>query len=694
MSDQNNNAAGVLRRAWQGLRARAKGILWGVGLSTGAGLIFSTTQLGDKLVTLSYDLPFQVRDMMTKTYTNLPTEAVVVYLDDSSHEHLHQKYLEPWNRAFYAKFLKRLTAEGAKAVVFDIVFSDALDPATDQQFADAMRENGNVIIASDFVVRDFGVKGKVSGIYYTQPLDLFNAGAAADLGASALFPDAGEYVRQYYPVVSIDNEHQQGSEAWAAALLVKPSFNESNSLKNSSFWINYYAPETLMPSVSFYKAIADHDPDIYPGYFKDKVVFVGAKLQTHLSILRKDEYSTPYSYRGDSQWYSGVGIHETAFLNLIRNDYLRRYSYLLERAWTVVLGVLFGATLVLFPPLTATFVAMLSALPIAFLDYYLFQWRHEWFAWLIPIVVQIPIALVWGVAYNSLQLYAEKVRVEQSLSLYLSPKLVKKFAKDPALLKPGAVKHLLTILFTDIANFTSISEGMDPDELARLMNEYFQTAVQNCIHATDGTVVKYIGDAIFAFWNAPELQDDHAYQACDAALRFRVLKALVVNGRILVTRLGLHTGVANVGNFGSDTRVDYTAIGENINLASRMEGLNKYLGTRVLLTADTQREIGARLLTRYLGLFRLKGFERAVGVYELVGRPEQEAESRELRERFAGALEKFVKRDFAAAGEEFRRTLEVSAQDGPAQFYLEQIEEFRAAEPPADWKGEITLKDK
>jgi adenylate cyclase len=387
-----------------------------------------------------------------------------------------------------------------------------------------------------------------------------------------------------------------------------------------------------------------------------------------------------------------VGIHETAYLNLIRGDYLRRVSW--ERIWTVGLGVVLGTILVLCRPLTAVFVAMLSVLPIAFLDYYLFRWDHEWFAWVIQAAAQVPVALVWGVAYNSLQLYAEKVRVEQSLSLYLSPKLVKKFARDPTLLKRGAVKHLLTILFTDIADFTALSERMDPDELARLMNEYFQTAVQNCIHPTDGTVVKYIGDAIFAFWNAPELQEDHAYQACDAALRFRALKPLQANGRELITRIGLHTGVANVGNFGSDTRVDYTAIGENINLASRMEGLNKYTGTVVLITADTQSEVGSRLITRYLGLFRLKGFEKAVGVYELVGWPEQEAESRELRDRFARALEKFVKRDFAGAEEDFHCALKISPQDGPAKFYLEQIEELCAAEPPADWKGEITLTDK
>jgi adenylate cyclase len=235
---------------------------------------------------------------------------------------------------------------------------------------------------------------------------------------------------------------------------------------------------------------------------------------------------------------------------------------------------------------------------------------------------------------------------------------------------------------------------MDPNELERMMNDYFQKAVQDCIFATDGTVVKYIGDAIFAFWNAPEPQPDHGFQACEAVLRFRAMKPIYVNGRELVTRIGLHTGEANVGNFGSKERFDYTALGENINLASRMEGLNKYLGTRALITGETQREIGSRLVTRYLGLFRLKGFEKAVAVHELTGAPEQEAESRELRERFASALDKFAKKDFAGAEESFRRVQELNGGDGPTEFYLEQIPEIRAADLPPDWKGEITLKDK
>jgi adenylate cyclase len=425
------------------------------------------------------------------------------------------------------------------------------------------------------------------------------------------------------------------------------------------------------------------------------MVFVGAKTITKYSGERKDEYPSPFSYfNPDKPFTGGVEIQATAFLNILRNERLIRLPVALEMPLIVLCGALAGFGLTLLRPMSSILTALALAFCAASVNYCMFAQYHLWFAWLIFVLAQLPLAAAFSVAVNSVQLYVEKQKVEQSLALYLSPKLVKQFAKNPKLLKPGAEKQLLTILFSDIASFTSISEGMDSDDLAKSMNDYFQSAVQHCIFSTDGTVVKYIGDAIFAFWNAPELQTDHSYRACEAALRFRDQPPQYMNGRELVTRIGLHTGVANVGNFGSMTRVDYTALGENINLASRMEGLNKYLGTRVLLTEETQKVAGAKIVTRFLGCFRLKGFEKAVGVYELTGRVEQEAESRELRERFAQALAALAKKDFTAATAAFQRVLELSPKDGPTKFYLDQIDELRATTLPAEWKGEITLKDK
>ena|ERR1700722_4977724 len=313
---------------------------------------------------------------------------------------------------------------------------------------------------------------------------------------------------------------------------------------------------------------------------------------------------------------------------------------------------------------------------------------------MIIVAAQIPIALLWSVVFNSVQLYVQNRLFRQSLEMYLSPKLVKKFESEKDILKPGANKQMLTILFSDIASFTSISQGMDSNELAREMNKYFQSAVSNCIHATDGTIVKYIGDAIFAFWNAPDNQIDHAMRACEAALRFRDQPPQHMNGQQLITRIGLHTGVANVGNFGSTSRVDYTALGENINLASRMEGLNKYLGTEVLITSETQEGVTGRLATRFLGKFQLKGFDTSVGVHELQGQLERAEALRPVNEAFSEAMKLFEQRDFPAAEAAFRHVLEIKPADGPAKFYIKFLAEVREHPLPDDWQGEVELKEK
>jgi len=304
------------------------------------------------------------------------------------------------------------------------------------------------------------------------------------------------------------------------------------------------------------------------------------------------------------------------------------------------------------------------------------------------------VALSWSVVYNSVQLYVQKRLYEHTLSLYLPPKLVPKFAKRPELLAPGAEQQTLTIFFSDIAGFTTLSEGMDSNVLARLMNRYFHAAVGDCIHATEGTVVKFLGDGIFAFWNAPEPQADHALRACEAALRFRSEAVRTVDGMSLTTRIGIHTGLANVGNFGGEDRVDYTAMGENINLASRLEGLNKHVGTDCLISGETKAGIGDRLLTRSLGFFQLKGFEKPVEVHELVGYPAEAEATRAWRDEFGRALENYQQRNLEFAMADFRSVLELRPNDGPARFYIERIEDLLSQTLPEEWSTHTVLKEK
>lgn len=662
------------------------GGLVGALLAAGTGLALLYLQFGLGLIHLSYDLPFAFRP------STRPDEVMMVYMDDESHDKLEQPRNEPWSRALHARLLDRLTADGARGVVFDIVFSDpGKDPQTDAELARAMRANGNVTIAADYVPMGYGA-GPVAAKQIVPPHPMFSEAVADRIGTAETNPDDDLIIRRHVPMTADD---VLPTLSWAAAQMAGAEITREETNRFGLRWLNYYGPPTTISSVSYFRVVSSNAVDVLPGgFFKDKVVFVGARLLTKYAGERKDEFPTPHSrWARHDPFMPGVEIQATAFLNLLRQDWLNRLSSNLEAAIVAAFGMLIGFALVHVRPWGAVGAAMIAALLVSVLAYLSFRHLLIWFPWAL-LVVQVFVALAWSVVFNSIQLYVQNKLYEASLALYLSPKLVKKFSSNKELLKPGAKKETLTILFSDIANFTTISEGMDSDDLAKQMNAYFQTAVADCIHPTDGTIVKYIGDAIFAFWNAPDPQSDHALRACETALRFRDQPAPLMNNQPLITRIGLHTGVANVGNFGSTARVDYTALGENINLASRMEGLNKYLGTQVLITGETQREVADRLVTRDLGRFRLKGFEKSVQVYELVDRPEKAHASVPLRQAFTDALLHFQRREFHQAEAAFRRALEIQPDDGPSKFYLKQIAELREHPPAEDWKGEIELKEK
>jgi adenylate cyclase len=395
----------------------------------------------------------------------------------------------------------------------------------------------------------------------------------------------------------------------------------------------------------------------------------------------------------------GVEIQATIFLNLIRGDWLTRVPFKVDLAFVILTGLLFGVGLARMRPLIGALVAIAGIIAITFVAKLFFMESRQWFSWVLMAGVQIPVAASWAILFNTVSLFVQKRLMEQSLSMYVSPHRAKQIIKNPKILQPGAEKQEVSIIFSDIANFTSMSEGMDSDELAKMMNRYFDQAVDNCLHRTDGTVVKFIGDAIFAIWNAPEPQLAHQELACRGALLLRdQVTDFQFNkpGLEVRTRIGVHTGVANVGNFGSRTRIDYTAIGENINLASRMEGLNKYLGTDVLITGDVNTAVKGKFVTRFCGLFQLKGFERAVEVHELLAEagPEEEEKSRAWREAYAEALKTFQSGDWASAEAGLHCVIKMRGKDGPSEFLLKHIKEHSDTPPAPGWDGVVELKEK
>jgi adenylate cyclase len=653
-------------------------------LTAGCGLVLHEFRLGTGLVHWSYDLLHVWRG------DKAANEAVLVYLDEASHLNLGQPQNAPWDRSLHARLIDRLTAAGARALVFDVVFSDANsnNPAGDERLAAAMKNSGRVLLAAD------NVRGGPGEKRIVPPFDQLRD-AAAGMGSDEVMPDSDLVVRQH--TSRLDNP--LSSLAWVAASFAGAEVTKDESREAVRRWMNYYGPPNFLPSKSYYEAL---EPSLVADdFFRGKIVFIGARLQTKFAGERKDEYANPFSFwlsrdmqdKQEAIYSPGVEIQATAFLNLLRGDWLKRSGFTTETWLILAAGLVFGWGLARFHPVWAALLALGGAGLVAGVCEVLFARELIWFPWLI-VTVQIAVALAWSVLFNSVQLYVDKRLYEQTLRLYLPPNLVKKFAGSRDLLKPGATKQTLTLVFTDIEGFTSIAEGLDPDELAELMNEYFHNAISKCIHKAEGTVAKYLGDAIFAFWNAPDAQVDHALLGCEAALLLRAHTRQPIRGRTLRTRIGLHTGVANVGNFGSLERVDYTALGENVNLASRLEGLNKHLGTDCLMSSATKECAGERVLTRAVGNFRLKGFEGFVSVHELIGRPEEAEATRAWREAFAEALTNYEQRHLELAAMGFRRVLELRPGDGPTEFYLKRIEELVKEPLPDNWATHTVLKEK
>ena len=258
----------------------------------------------------------------------------------------------------------------------------------------------------------------------------------------------------------------------------------------------------------------------------------------------------------------------------------------------------------------------------------------------------------------------------------------------------------MTAFFSDVASFSTISEQLTPEELVALLNEYL-TAMCDIIAETDGTVDKFEGDAIIAFWGAPLSQPDHARLACFAAIDMQnhmvgYRDRLAREGRpALNVRMGLNTGRMLVGNMGSAQRMDYTIMGDAVNLAARLEGANKFYQTYTMISGFTYDQVADDVEARELDLIRVVGKREAVRVYELLDRRGQlEPEKVELLGCYNRGLELYKERRFADAIAAFREALEVSPLDGPSLTYVDRCEDYLEAPPEADWDGVYTLTSK
>ncbi|HXE33843.1 MAG TPA: adenylate/guanylate cyclase domain-containing protein [Verrucomicrobiae bacterium] len=455
--------------------------------------------------------------------------------------------------------------------------------------------------------------------------------------------------------------------------------------------INYRGPRGRY----LYKSIADVvTRNFVPGTFKGKIVLVGASA-TGIG----DQRSTPYGGID----YPGVEVHANVIDNILHQDFLVRGAKqaLLDILAILFLGIPLGIWMALVQPRWMWFGAGLLV-PLAAADYLAF--RHGW--WLnftVPAMTLVGNVVLVSL-YRVLVEEKEKRKVRAEFANYLSPEVIRRLLVDPRLVDPK--KTDITVMFSDIRGFTTISEKLDAQELALFLNQYLSDMTR-IVFKNNGTLDKYIGDAVMAFWGAPYEEPGHATKACKAALemmkRVRELqKVWEAEGKpSLEIGIGLNTGVASVGRMGSALRRGYTALGDAVNLSSRLEGSNKDYGTHIIVNETTYE--GAKddgFVFRELDLIRVKGKLQPVTIYQLMGRQADlaaDGRAEEVRlqvEQFARARELFRNRQWDAAQRAFQEFLDRWPEDGPSRVYWKRCQEYLFDEPSANWDGVFVMTHK
>ncbi len=666
--------------AWSGLRrARAAILLALVPGLLGAALIRWPPAEG--LERAGLDLLFKWRGPLPP-----PRGVAVVAIDDESYRVLGVDQKGAWPRGLHARLIRALAGAGARAVAFDVLFVDPGDPEQDEALRSAMAETRRVVIGANVELVEDALYKEARQVEPWEPF----AKAAAAVGEVNLPADRDGVIRSAWLA-------PEGRPGLALAAYEVATGDLSHRAEGSRF-IDYYGPARIgMKTVSVYQAL---EPDRYlpRDFFKGRIVFVGLSNPAAPGPTPKDAFLTPFTGgRGETTY--GVEIHATIAGNLLEG---RRFDLLapgLEMALLLLLPI---AALLIFvwldPRLGAGALVLLAALLWA-VAYAAFTRMNLWIPAVIPSAIQLPLAYTVSVVWYYLTTVRERERIKRAFSFYLSPESARQVAEDPSALHLGGEEIVATAMFTDIEGFTTVAESMTAEQTAAMLNRYFSEATGH-VFATGGTLVKYVGDAVFAIWGAPLRVTDHASRACGAALALARMDAQGGGSgdpaRRLRTRIGVHTGVMLVGNLGSSQRFDYTAIGDAVNLASRIEGLNKMFRTSAIVSGDTLAAAGDGFVARRLGRVRVVGRQEPIALHELVAESGDATITRPAGlAEFEAALVEFERGAFASAAARFRQVLALrGGRDGPSTYYLRLCERLEQEGAGPDWNGVVVAETK
>lgn len=621
----------------------------------------------------------RVFDLLTRL--DAPQRSVlpisIVGIDEASFAQIGRQW--PWPRSLYAQLVDRLSARGAAVIALDMVLNEPSAAAEDDALAAAIARAGNVVLAADHAYHETALFRQWLRV---DPLPKFKqAGAVAGLATAELDPDG---VVRRVP--------QQGDAFWQAVIDVlmraRPGLIPQPQVAPGQL-IRYLGPPRTFPFVSFYQVLAD-DPSIPREFFRDQIVLVGRDVRAspEAGAVHADMLATPF-LASTQQLTPGVEIQATIVENVITGRTITPASRAAGLAFAALFMLLAYPAGVRWHLVWSGIWVLALAAAAAGAAYWTFSARDYWLpaglALLALALFYLTMAAAWYLAERQ-----QARRVRFAFSRYVSPHIVDRIVAQPEALRLGGERRELTLLFCDLAGFTTIAERLAPEAVAHLINVWL-SAMTRAIHSHGGTVQKFLGDGIYAFWGAPLPDARHAQHACEGAIAMqRAHEALAPEfARAGVTlpgmRIGLHSGDAIVGNMGSLERFDYAAIGDAVNLAARLEGVNKLYGTRILLSGDTADKLEPGIGLRPIDWVRVKGKEKAV----FICTPSDDARLVDLTR---SALEAYRRQDWPAARRAWREVAAHAPADRVAEVFLTRIAAFEAEPPGSAWDGAIALE--
>jgi adenylate cyclase len=643
---------------------------------------------------------------------------VLVLMDEKSAVEL-KRHKETWSRRQLGTAIRNLTNAGAEVIGLDMVLSSPdLDPEADLFLSKAIKDSNNVVLSRVSASR----AGEIP------PLPLFEEGMIGD-GFIDVPLDEDEILRKirFLNAKPLPDGNLQLSPAFSLELArsfynidFSLDFSEKNYFQIGSdngrklklpypeLIINYKGDYTLFNPIPYADVVMNRFSE---NQVRGKIILLGSGL-----AAQKDFFSTPFTrFQNTRQSYKdkfgtvvdevlgvkdpGISCHAYALETILTGEFIKKVPLNNILLFTVIAGL---AGLVFYIPAIGfaveaalLFTAVASAV---YFSHLVFLKKLVW----IDISPLIAITVLQFVTGITVQKHFDKKKTAFVTGLfgrYVSPGVVDNLVKGDieATLKGHAQD--VSILFSDLRGFTTLSEELGAEDTSRMLNIYFDAMIP-VVFKYGGTLDKLMGDAIMAFFGAPVYFPDHPARAAEASLEMlaalKTLRHSDVKGMDrLNLGIGINTGTVTIGNLGSNQFMDYTIIGDAVNLASRLEGLNKIYGTNIIAGESSVKGFGGRFLVRELDIVRVKGKEKFVTIFEVSGYADDADKRRaESFEIFREGLLAYRNRDWNRAKELFIKTLELNPSDGPSGLYLKRIEKIRLSPPPDDWNGSAIFESK